>query len=201
MMKIIAILSLCSVIIFQHSFASSSLNITLNSNAPNEQTAMKLLEELFVKYDLGRYSYTKRIFIKSFSVPHSHPVLTLNTKHIQNPDRFLSTYLHEQIHWFFSLEHNQKSVENFIKFMREQYPVVPDEQNGGAQNIRSTYLHFGVCFYELELLAELIGHDKAIDVFRNNDDIYFWIIDQVLQNNDLIKNVLIKAGLPWQNVE
>jgi hypothetical protein len=38
--------------------------------------------------------------IKERAIPHSHPVLTLNTRNLDSDDQLLSAFLHEQLHWY-----------------------------------------------------------------------------------------------------
>ena len=46
-----------------------------------------------------RLEFTKHVRVAPTEIPHSHPVLTLNTQ-LYNPDEILCLYLHEQMHWY-----------------------------------------------------------------------------------------------------
>jgi hypothetical protein len=186
--------SVCTCICFSPAAHADRLAITLESGTEAEKTAKALLEDLAKTYDVSRFLFTERVHIQSFSIPHSHPVLTLNTRSIKEPDRFLSLFLHEQIHWFFAKSSRDQKVEAFIVKMKELFPTVPSQAEGGAQDEESTYLHLGVCYYELEALTSFIGVEKAQAVFKTND-IYKWINQQVLTEGPQIHDALKATGL------
>jgi hypothetical protein len=174
------------------------LEISLQSGSESEKQAKSLLERLANKHNLTKYFFTKKVHIQSFVIPHSHPVLTLNTRNIKEPDRYLSLFLHEQIHWFFVLDRRDAKTKAFIDKMKGRYPTVPSQNKGGARDDESTYLHLGVCFYELELLSKLIGKEKAEQVFKS-EVVYSWVRQQVLANRGFIQSALNETGLQWQD--
>ncbi|MGZ5280616.1 MAG: hypothetical protein ACXWC9_11760 [Pseudobdellovibrionaceae bacterium] len=178
--------------------AIQKLEITLESGSGPEKTAKALIEDFAKKYDLLNYYFTGKIHIQSFVIPHSHPVLTLNTRTIKEPDRYLALFIHEQIHWFFDLNGRAEKTKVFIEKMKKQFPKVPSQQEGGAKDDESTYLHLGVCFYELEQLSKLIGKEKAEQTFKT-DEIYSWVRKQVLDKHDIIQSALTETGLSWQD--
>lgn len=54
---------------------------------------------LLRKYDLGKWLFTREIRIEEGATPHSHPVLTLNTRHLGDDSLLLASFIHEQLHW------------------------------------------------------------------------------------------------------
>ncbi len=180
-----------------NSTASQKLTISLQSNNDAERKAKQLIEELVTKYDLSRFYFTDKIHIQSFAIPHSHPLLTLNTRTINEPDRYLSLFLHEQIHWFLESAQRNDKTKIFIEKMKKKFPKIPSQKEGGARTDESTYLHLGVCFYEFEELSKLIGHDKATQIFQT-DKIYTWVREQVLANRESIQIALKDSGLTWE---
>ena len=75
------------------------LNIRLAHNSSDELIRRAVIERLAAKYDLTKYTITRDIVIDQFAINHSGPVLTLNLgRFINNDDRALSVYLHEQAH-------------------------------------------------------------------------------------------------------
>jgi hypothetical protein len=174
------------------------LEISLQSGSEPEKKAKSLIEDFSKKYDLAKYFFTTKVHIQSFVIPHSHPVLTLNTRTIKEPDRYLALFIHEQIHWFFDLDGRADKTKIFIEKMKKKFPKVPSQQEGGARDDESTYLHLGVCFYELEQVSKLIGNEKAEQVFKT-DEIYSWVRQQVLANKDFIRSALNETGLQWQD--
>ena len=141
--KIILTISFVSCAGFGRSTASESLDIQLYKVTESEKKAKKLLLDLSTEYDLSKYMFTSKILIRSGVIPHSHPILTLNTRLVSKTNIFLSTYLHEQIHWYFTIENNEEQVEKFVSRMKTFYPSAPvGNLNGGAKSKHSTYLHF-----------------------------------------------------------
>jgi len=60
----------------------------------------ELLSALRARHDLARYEFTRHVRIVPAGPTHSHPILTLGTRFAENEDLLLSTYLHEQMHWY-----------------------------------------------------------------------------------------------------
>jgi hypothetical protein len=89
------------------------------------------------------------------AIPHSHPVLTLHTRHLQDDELFLSTFVHEQFHWF--LVQNEKDRDDAIKELRALFPTVPSRGPEGAQDENSTYLHLLDCYLEYRAVQQLLG--------------------------------------------
>jgi len=144
---------------------------------------------LVSEYNLEPYLYTKKINIQSRVISHSHPVLTLNTRNAEFPQKILSTWLHEELHWW--AEMNRESVEKAIFDLRILYPVLP--QVGGARNDYSTYLHLVVCFLEYKAVSLYLGEIKAREIlleFVTVDKIYPWIYTQILNRTQEIENVV-----------
>jgi hypothetical protein len=55
-------------------------------------------EQMLASYDLSRYTFTRAVVIDEKAIPHSHPMLTLQTRHLGSDDLLLSAYVHEQLH-------------------------------------------------------------------------------------------------------
>jgi hypothetical protein len=148
------------------------MRIILHSESARELLARELLEKLLNEYELS--ISTNLVKIEEGSIPHSHPVLTLNTRDL-DPDVFLSLFIHEQLHWELL-----EQEETIISEMAKLFPVVPGRKQGGAQNEQSTWLHLELCRIEFERLVSLIGEDRAKTAFRKG--VYPWIRAQVLTN-------------------
>lgn len=172
---------------------SPEIEIQLHSGNEAEQKGKQIIQDYLTKFDLEKDIFTKKIMIQSKTIPHSHPVLTLNTRQIDQPDRHFATFLHEQIHWFFDGT-NAKKTEAFIENIKRHFPKIPDSNNGGARDNKSTYLHLGVCYYEFLALAHYIGEDKAKKIFETAD-VYSWIDQQVLEKGSVIAETLKASGL------
>ena len=57
-------------------------------------------------------------------IPHSHPVLTLSTRHLKDDDLLLSTFLHENLHHFLT-QNPEKAEAATKKELRAVFPKVP----------------------------------------------------------------------------
>ena len=78
------------------SFAQDKIEIALKSGTPREVQTKEQLQRLLKTYDLSKWIFTRSILIDEKAIPHSHPVLTLHTRHLKDDDLLLSTFVHEQ---------------------------------------------------------------------------------------------------------
>jgi hypothetical protein len=162
--------------------------ITIFSKNGNEEKARKLLLSLHKNYDLKPWLFTKKVKIKTKETPQNkNGVLILNTRLVDRPDAFLSTYIHEQLHAY--VEPKEKKV---VEEMKNLYPTIP--KKGVARTEYSTYLHISVCWLEVNSMKTLVGKDIATHVAQMND-IYPWIYEQVLKNGPAIEEKIKKLNL------
>src|SRR5438552_11500830 len=89
------------------------LNITLKHDSAGEQKRKEQIERLAEKYDLAKYTITRDIVIDQQAANHSSPVLTQNLRFLDNDDRALSAYVHEQAHWLM-MEHHRRQVREML---------------------------------------------------------------------------------------
>jgi hypothetical protein len=104
--------------------------VLANDNLREKQTFLQL-ERLLKHCDLRKWAFTRRILIDSRATPHSHPVLTLKTKYLYRDSLMLSTFLHEQIHWFASSRLNR--VKLAIAELEQVFPSPPVRPPFGAK--------------------------------------------------------------------
>ena len=139
-------------------------------------------------------NFTRAIQIDESAIPHSHPVLTLHTRHLKDDDLLLSTFVHEQLHWF--LVQNEKETQEAMKELRLLFPKVPVGFPEGSENDESTYLHLLVNYLEYQADKELLGELRARQVMEFwSTDHYTWIYRTVLERGRDIGNILLKHGL------
>jgi hypothetical protein len=158
------------------------LDITLKHNDRREQQTRAQLERLLSTYDVSGWVFTRKIIIESgFNViPHSHPVLTLSTRHLKDDELLLSTFVHEQLHWY--LEEKPKETEAAYRELRSVFPKVPVGYPDGGGGEESTYKHIPVCYLEYQAVKELLGELKARQVIEFwATDHYRWIYRTVLE--------------------
>lgn len=171
----------------------SGLNIV--EVKPNKWTAImkQNMLQLAQVYDLRPFLFTKKIQIQSHVIPHSHPVLTMNTRHAENPKKILSVWMHEELHWW--LEKNPKETALAVKELKKIYPQAPRGQGASTD---STFTHLLVCYLEMRALALYVGEKESkviIEDIMKKDKMYPWVYYQVLYKNFAIKKVLTKHKL------
>lgn len=180
--------------LFDAVLGQSELEISLKHGNDREKQTKDQLQRLLKQYDLAKWIFTKKILIEFKVIPHSHPVLTINTRHLDDDPRFLSMFIHEQIHWFASNKYSQTSKA--MEELKTIYPDAPDGPPEGARNKESTYLHLIVCYLEYDAMRELLGVEKAKKIMEESSkDFYKWIYRTVLSDGDRINAILAKNGL------
>lgn len=134
------------------------------------------------RHDLSRLEYTKQVRIAPTEIPHSHPRLTLNTW-IGDEIGLLSTYLHEQMHWYvtwYSHTHAAQWDALFAR-LRERYPNVPVGGSDGGHDQFSTYLHLLVNWLEIDVVGQFVGHDNSVQ-HAGGRPFYRWIYRKVIED-------------------
>ena len=175
-------------------YAQGGIEIALKTGSKEELQTKAQLQSLLQSYDLAKWIFTRSVLVEENSIPHSHPVLTLSTRHLRDNELLLSTFLHEQIHWF--LTQNHKNTEDAKKDLRGLFPRVPNSSPEGAMDEESTYLHLIVIYLEYRADREMLGELKARQVmeFWVNDH-YTWIYKTVLERPRDIGNIAFKHKL------
>ena len=170
------------------------LSITLATAAPHEAHTRDQLRALLERYDLRRWQWTDTVVIQDGVVPHSHPVLTLNTRFPDDSLLVLATYVHEQLHWFMGTRWEQAQAA--IAEVKARYPRVAVGYPRGARDAASSYLHYLICALEYATLIELVGPDgahRAITVWCA--DHYTDIYAAVLRESAWLDELLARHGL------
>src|SRR5687768_13026029 len=193
-MKLRSALSLFVLLTLPLVLTAQKIEISLkNKTAAEEQTRIQL-QRLLAAYDLNKWTFTRKVEIDEKAIPHSHPVLTLNTRHIKDDELLLSTYVHEQVHWH--LVNLSKETDEAIKELRVLFPKVPAGPPEGARDENSTYLHLLVCYLEYRADRELMGELKAKQVIQFwSTDHYNWIYRTILERTRDIGNIAFKYKL------
>lgn len=170
-------------------------DLVIKEVTPNKYSAIMKQNMLHLAqvYDLSPFLYTKVIHIESMVVPHSHPVLTLNTRNAENPKKILATWLHEEFHWWLALR--PKGTSLAVAELKKIYPNAPSTQ---GLNPDSTYLHLIICYLEKKVLSFYLGEKEAVSIiteFMKKDKIYPWVYYQVLNKDFAIKQIISKYKL------
>jgi hypothetical protein len=185
------------------SFSSlADISITTVNNSDNELKIKRDLESLLIKYDLSPWIYTNKVEVdKNAKTPHSHPVLTMSTQkeYLSSNIKFLSSFLHEQFHWHVIM--NGKGSKNgFREAIYNEFPDVQFERPLGSGSKGGTLSHIVVCYLEFVALAELVGHEKAIQNLSTNE-YYTWVYQTIInpQNQIKLDKLVRKFGLEFGN--
>ena len=169
------------------------LVIETASEHADELAFAQSLARLIEKYDLSPWMFTKRIVIdRETGIPHSHPVLTLNTSHVEDEVVMLSNIVHEQFHWF--VLEDQKALEAAVKEIRALYPDAPDGPPEGARDLRSTYLHLVVCTLEYIALEAKLGREAA-ETNLLSKHYYRWVFRTVVGDRAALRKILEKHDI------
>lgn len=194
LVNIISILLIGHLVVAQT--ASPQLEITLKHNDQREQQTRQQLQRLVAAYDVSNWVFTRKIVIESgFNViPHSHPTLTLSTRHLKDDELLLSTFVHEQLHWY--LGEKAKETEAAYNELKAMFPKVPVGFPEGGSNEESTYKHILVCYLEYQALKALLGELKARQVMDFwATDHYTWIYKTVLERGREVGSLMQKHKL------
>lgn len=192
--KKVILLPFTVVLLSLTSYAQDKLDISLKSGSHAEIQTRKQLQRLLKTYDLSKWIFTKSILIDEKSIPHSHPVLTLRTRYLKDDDLLLSTFVHEQIHWF--LVQNDNETQEAIKELRALFPTVPVGFPEGSEDEEGAYLHLLVNYLEYRADRELLGELRARQVMDFwATDHYTWVYKTVLQRTRDIGNIAFKHKL------
>lgn len=192
--SIMSILALASIPTFSSSPAAAQaagpeLQITFERSSEAERATADQLRRVLRSYQVDRWIYTRRVRIDERAIPHSHPVLTLHTRHLGDDDGLLATFLHEQFHW---LEDGNEHFRTAMRAYAQAYPDAPSRGPEGARDLESTYRHLLVCDMEFQAMVHLVGLRRAREVLSANRH-YTWIYDRVL-NDPKVREIARENG-------
>ncbi len=155
-----------------------------------------MLEALRRRHDLTRYEYTKVVRIAPGAATVANPVLTLGNRFADSEDLLLSTYLHEQMHWY--LWHlgtpERDMVAPFYDELVRRYPDAPISLPDGARNYEATYSHLVVNWLEIAVTSEFIGRERAFSIARAQRS-YRWIYRTVVKDWDALGELYERHGI------
>jgi hypothetical protein len=176
------------------SYAQDKIEISLKNSSREESQTRDQLQRLIKTYDLSMWIFTRSVLIDEKAIPHSHPILTLHTRHLKDDDLLLSTFVHEQLHWF--LVQKDKETKEAMKDLRALFPKVPAGPPDGGADEESTYLHLLVNYLEYRADRQLLGELRAKQVMDFwASDHYTWVYKTVLERRRDIGNILFKHKL------
>jgi len=171
--------------------ATPRLSIELANDSEAERRTAAALRRLVAEHDVDRWIFTERVLVDETAIPHSHPVLTVHTRHLGNDDALLATFLHEQFHWLEDLDPTR--FRGAMDAFRDLWPEVPGLDDGGARDAESTWRHLVVCDLELQAMARLIGADRA-RALLGAKSYYEWVYARVL-DDPRVREIMERHGM------
>ena len=172
------------------------IDVDLDHARREGERVSNLLAALRRRHDLARFEYTSVVRIVPGGETFAFPVLTLGNRFADNEDILLSTYLHEQMHWY--LWHlgtpERDMVAPFMDELVRRYPDAPTTLPDGARNYEATYVHLVVNWLELAATSELIGRPRAF-ALAEAQHTYRWIYRTVLRDWDALAELYERHDL------
>lgn len=152
-------------------------------------TVRRLIDE----HDISNWMFTDRIVVdREARIPHSHPVLTINTNYRDDDNEILGYIFHEQLHWL--VLSNQSALGAAIREMRDRYPNAPRAPPAGARDLDSTYLHLIVCSLEYLALEQKIGRPATEEQILSKP-YYTWVFSTVVDDRQVLREILLRNGI------
>jgi hypothetical protein len=172
--------------------ATDSIDVETQNGNARELQAKAELEDILKKYDLSKYTFTRKVIFEQQAMNHAFPVLTMNPRFVGSDDQMLSTFLHEQLHWWLRDHPNQ--MRDAVRQLRQLYPRVPVGLPQAAETEYSTYGHLIDCYLEVQADRELIGERRTAEVIRNKPW-YTWIYQTILRDEPRIAAIVARERL------
>ena len=193
-MRRFVVLLVILVVVSGTASAQSKMAISLAHNSPSEQQTKAQLERLLAAYSLSKWFFTTSIAIDERAIPHSHPVLTLHTRHLKDDELLLSTFVHEQLHWF--ITGRDKDADEAKKELRRLYPQIPVGFPQGSNDEAGNYAHLLVIYLEYRADRELLGELRARQVMEFwATDHYTWLYRTILDHAPEVGEIARKHNL------
>jgi hypothetical protein len=191
--KAFAIVAGCVLVIASTlAFAADSVKIDTNRNTDRERQTKAELEKIIASYDLNKYIFTRKVVVEEKAMNHAFPTLTLNVRFLNSDDELLSSFLHEQLHWY--LRDHSRDMEAAVAQLKRFYPHVPVGLPEGADTEYSTYGHLVDCYLEIQADRALIGRERTDAVIRKKPW-YLWIYKTEIEDEPRIAAVVKAQGL------
>lgn len=173
------------------------LKIKTRHGSLREEQRKQQMERLAKQYDLAKYTLTRDIMIEEGAINHSHPVLTLNLRFLDNDDLALSAYVHEQGHWLLTERYRAGNPALFEDLQRT-FPNLEIQPPGGDGELRSSYFHIAVCMLEWHAMEDLVGSARARTVIEwKQRDHYTAIYSTILDHREQVESVLARHHVNW----
>ena len=118
---------------------------------------IECIKQWQAEHDLRPFEYTNHLRVSPTSIPHSHPVLTLNTE-LYDPNAILCEYLHEQMHWYLTKLATADKGSHLIAELKRRYP-------GGTRRISMPRVGVTAARTASPILVELaLAHSERFEL-------------------------------------
>jgi len=181
------LIGVISISIAMPVFARDGISIRTAHHGPREEQTAEQLKKLIDIYDLSKYTFTRAVTIDRGAMNHAFPELTLNVRFADVPDDLLSSYIHEQLHWY--LREHDAQQKSAIDELRRMYPNAPVGLPEGAESAYSTYGHLVDCYLEIEADRVILGAERTTAAIKNKGH-YTWIYDTIFRDESKIAAVV-----------
>src|SRR6202051_4051347 len=173
-------------------FAGDAIDIQSSHHSARDVQEKLELEQLLKKYDVSKYIFTRTVVIEERAMNHAFPVLTLNVHFLGSDDELLSSFLHEQLHWY--LAQHRLAMEDAVRQLKAMYSHAPVGLPEGSDTEYSTYGHLIDCYLEIQADRELIGRERTDRVIQNKPW-YTWIYKTIFQDEHRIGALMRTSSL------
>ncbi len=170
------------------------LKFECKNSSRSELHARDRIQNILERFDLSKYTFTQEIIIEDRAIPHSHPVLTLNSFPYNDENIILETFIHEQLHWY--LESLPRKLAEAVTELKKQYPKAPWGFPLGCVDQNSTYEHLILCRLSHKIMRKLIGNDDASKVlYYLQNHHYLWVYETIQKDSEYLDSILDKYEL------
>jgi hypothetical protein len=146
-------------------------------------------------YNVAPFEYCKSVCIAPYVLPHSHPVVTLNT-YFPTDMALLSTYVHEQMHWY-ATWHSHRHTAKWLAMLAEveaRHPNPPIGGADGASDRYSSHLHLIVNWLEVEAMSTFMDR-AAVEAHVSGLPYYRALYASVLRDGDTLRALYVQHSL------
>lgn len=162
------------------------MEIFTKASTEKEEAVKLILEEVLAKYKVP--NFTSQIIIDEKSIPHSHPVLTLNTRNSE-PLFILKTLVHEQFHWFAQGTNYNQCVAYLKKY--------PDLGDCNSKRPNSFWTHLIVCWNTRNFLQQTLKKEE-VDFAYTDSRSYHLTEKFVAENFEELRKDLEPFGMVYK---
>jgi hypothetical protein len=165
--------------------------VQLHRGTAREKEAEQQFRRVTTRHDLTKWVQTKAVLFEEGAIPHSDPILTLNTRHLADDGLFISTFIHEQMHWW--LDKRPQQTAAAVNALKSVFPTLPVGYPDGAESLDSSYEHLLVIWLELDGVRRVLGDEEEARV------LHYWAGDHYKALYNIVKNDRAKIGLILKN--